>query len=90
VLLIVDARDRGAADVAGLSQPVVDAIGPCVARAALSQLQAPGQLLVDRRGEALDLLVVELGRQRERRQLGMVEDLVRPRAPDAGQSALVA
>jgi hypothetical protein len=45
---------------------------------------------VDRGGEALDLLFVEVARERVRRELRGVEDLVRPRAADPGDEALVA
>jgi hypothetical protein len=45
---------------------------------------------VDRGGEALDLLFVEVARERIRRELRGVEDLVRPGAADPGDEALVA
>jgi hypothetical protein len=90
VLLEVDAGDRGAADVTGLPEPVVDAIDLRVGGAALAQREAAGELLVDRVRQALDLRRIEVGRQRVGRESRRVEDLVRPRAADAGQRPLVA
>src|SRR5215211_1074466 len=68
----------------------MDAINRFVAGAALARLEAPRELRVDRVRQPLDLFRRELRRQRERRQAGHVEDLVRPRAPDPGEQALVA
>src|SRR5262249_46821459 len=48
VLLEVDLGERRPADVAGLSEPAVDAVGALVGGAALSQLEAAGELAVDR------------------------------------------
>src|SRR4051794_7019433 len=83
VLVVVDARERRAADVAGLAEPVVDPVGLLVRRAALAQLEAARELRVDRGGEPRDLLVVEVRREREGREPRGVQDLVRPRPPDA-------
>ncbi len=90
VLLEVDARDRRLAHVARFAEPVVDAVRPLVARPLLAQREAAGELLVDRGCEASDLLVVEVGGQRVGRELRRVQDLVRPRAADPGERALVA
>ena len=68
----------------------MDAVGLRVVGAALAQLEAARELVVHRRREPLDLLVREVGRERVRRELRRVEDLVRPRAADAGDRALVA
>ena len=68
----------------------MDAVGLRVVGAALAQLEAACELVVDRRREARDLLVGEVGRERIRRELRRVEDLVRPGAADAGDRALVA
>ncbi len=68
----------------------MDAVRLLVAGAALAELEAAGELGVDRGGEPRDLLVVEILRERVRRELRLVEDLVRPRAADAGDRALVA
>src|SRR5919204_112311 len=57
---------------------------------ALAELQPAFELLVDGGGEARDLTVLEVARERERRQLRVVEDLVRPSAADAGDDTLVA
>ena len=53
VLLVVDARDRRAADVARLVELVVHAVGARVVRAALAQLEPALELGVDRVGEPL-------------------------------------
>jgi len=67
----------------------VHAVRPLVVRASLAELQPAAQLRLDRVGEPLDLLAGQVGRQRVRRELRGVEDLVRPRAPDPGNRALV-
>src|SRR3954453_9282232 len=90
VLLEVDARDRRPAHVARLAEVVMDAIRLRVVRAALAQLEPAGELGVDRRREPRDLFVLELRRERVRRELRGVEDLVRPGAADPGDRALVA
>ena len=82
-------RDRRPAVGARLAEAVVHLVGSLVRRAGQAELEA-GRGLPDRRGEALDLLVGELGRQGVRRELRAVEDLVRPRPADARQGALVA
>ena len=56
VLVVVDALERVAADVARLAEAVVDAVDLRVLRAAVAEVEAAGQLLVDRSGEPLDLL----------------------------------
>ena len=68
----------------------MDEVDVLVALALLTQLERARQVLVDRVCQALDLLVAELGRELERRELRAVKDLVRVRAPDAGERALVA
>ena len=90
MLLEVDLRDRRPADVARLGELPVHAVRLLVVRAAFAQLEAAGELGVDRLGEPGDLLAVEILRQRVRREPGVVEDLVRPRPPDPGDHALVA
>src|SRR5439155_10257033 len=90
VLLVADAGDRRAAVRAGLTEPLVHAIGTGVGGAALTQLEAALELSVDRLGQPRHLLVRELRRQLERGQLRAVQDLVRPRAADPGQHPLVA
>jgi hypothetical protein len=90
VLLVVDVVQRRRADVARLAEPVVDAIRLRIGRSALPQLEPARELRVDRLGEPLDLVVSQLRREREGGQPGMVEDLVRPGAADAGELALVA
>jgi hypothetical protein len=89
VLVEVDARDRRSADGAGLAQAFVDSVRRLVRGPALAELQAPGQLAVDRSSQAGDFLGLELGRERIGRKPGGEEDLVRPGAPDAGERALV-
>jgi hypothetical protein len=90
VLLEVDLREQRAADVARLAETAVDAVRLPVGRARLAQREPARELRVDRRGKARDLFLVEVGRQRVRRELRRVEDLVRPRAPDPGDQPLVA
>src|SRR5207244_4633037 len=69
---------------------VVDAVRARVVRALLTQIEAARQLLVDRGRKPLDLLGLQLARKRERRQLGAMEDLVRPGPADSGDHPLVA
>ena len=90
MLLIVDAGDRFPTHVARLTELVVDAVDALVGGAALPQLEAARELGVDRLGEAVDLSRCQVPGQRERRQLRVVEDLVRPRAADPGDRPLVA
>src|SRR5215204_3594195 len=90
VLLEVDLRDRRPADVARLAELLVYAVRARVARASLSQLEAALQLVVHRLRKSPDLLRADVSRQRIRRQLCGMEDLVRPRAADARDHALVA
>ena len=68
----------------------MDEVDVLVALAKEPELERPLEVLVDGGGEAVDLLVVELGRERERRQARTPEDLVRVCAPDARERALVA
>src|SRR5215213_6877745 len=89
VLLVVDAGDRCPADVAWLAEAVVHTVDARVLRAGEPQLEPTEELGVDRLGEPLHLLPVQVAGQRIRRQLGRVEDLVRPRAAYPGQRALV-
>src|SRR6185437_16348067 len=65
-------------------------VGALVGSAALPELEAAGELRVDRVGEARDLLVQEVGRELVGRELRGMKDLVRPGAADAGDRALVA
>src|SRR2546423_14455498 len=90
VLLEVDLRERRAADVTRLAEAPVDAVSLLVGGSALSELETALELEVDGGCEARDLLVVEVARQRIRRELRRVEDLVRPRAADARDQVLVA
>src|SRR4051794_4310451 len=90
VLLVLDAGDRGLADEAGLAELVVDAVDGRVLLAALAQLEATRELAADRLGEAVDLLRVQVAREREGGEPRRVQDLVCPRAPDAGEGPLVA
>ena len=71
-------------------QLVVDAVRARVVRAALAQLEPALQLDVDRGGELLHLLRDQVPGQRKGGQLRVMQDLVRPRAADAGDHALVA
>src|SRR4029078_5332261 len=90
VLLEVDAGDRSAAGVTGLAELVVDAADLRVLRAALAQFEAPRELGVDRIRERLDVSRGQSLGRGERGQLRRVQDLVRPRAADAGDHPLVA
>ena len=90
VLLEVDLRDRRPADVARLAEPAVDAVRLLVGGARLAQLEAALELGVHRGREPLHLFVVEIAGECVRRELRRVEDLVRPRAADARDQALVA
>src|SRR5204862_481399 len=85
-LLVVDARDRRAAHVAGLAELVVYAVDALVAGSALAQLEPARELGVDRVGELLDLSRDQVPGQGKRRQLRVMEDLIRPGAADAGGS----
>src|SRR5256714_10261399 len=90
VLLEVDLRERRAAHVTRLAEAPVDAVGLLVGGSARSELETALELEVDGGCEARDLLVVEVARQRVRRELRRVEDLVRPRTADARDQVLVA
>src|SRR5437870_5166815 len=90
VALVLDPGDCRPAHVARLAELSVDAIGPLVAPPAQPQLEPTLELHLHRGREPLDLLVVELGGHGERRQAGVVEDLVGPRPADPGDRALVA
>ncbi len=90
MLLVVDAGDRLGAHVAGLPEPTVHAVDALVRGAALAQVESAPELLVDRVRELLDLIRIELPRERERREPCVVKDFVRPGAADPGQGALVA
>src|SRR5579884_2952111 len=81
VLLELDPGQGRAADVAGLAETAVDAVGALVGSAVLAQLEPAAELRADRRGQPRHLLVVEVGREGVRRQSRGVEDLVRPGAP---------
>ena len=90
VLLVVDLAQRVAAARARLAEAAVDEVDVLVALAGDPQLERARQVLLDRRREALDLVVVEIAGERERRQLRAMEDLVGVRAPDPGERPLVA
>src|SRR4051812_17921139 len=90
VLLEVDLRERGAADVAGLAEPPVDAVGPLVGGAGLAQLQPALELGVDGGCEPRHFFLVEVARERVGRQLRRVEDLVRPGPANARDQVRVA
>ena len=79
-----------AAPRARLAEVAVDPVHAVVALAREAQLERAAQVVVDRRRERLDLVVAEVGREPERRELRLPEDLVRVGATDAGQRALVA
>ena len=89
-------RDRHAADGIdrllqdGLAKAPVDEVDVLVALAREPQLERTRQIVLDRRRKLLDLGIVEVAGERERRQLGAMEDLVRVRPPDPGERALVA
>ena len=90
MLLVVDLPERLAAARAGLAEPPVDEVHVLVALPSLSQLERASEVLVDRGCEPLDLLVAELRGERERRELGAIEDLVGVGAADPGERPLVA
>ena len=90
VLLVVDLPQRVAAPRARLAEPPVDEVDVLVALAGEPQLERTRQVVLDRRREPLDLGIVEVAGERERRQLRAMEDLVRVRPPDPGERALVA
>ena len=69
VLLEVDARDRRAADVARLAEPVVDAVGLRVVRAALAQLEPARELASIAAASRSTSSSRELGRERVGREL---------------------
>ena len=69
---------------------VVDAVAPSLVLPGLAELEALLEALVDRRREPLDPLRGQLGRQGVGRELRPPEDLVGPRAADAGERTLVA
>src|SRR5689334_18890465 len=64
VLLEVDAGERRLAAPARLTELVVDAIGLRVVRAGEPQLEAACELVADRVGQPLDLLIGDLRRER--------------------------
>jgi hypothetical protein len=68
----------------------VDAVDARIALALEAELQRPGEIVVDRRGQRHDLVAAEVGRETERREPGRPEDLVRVRAADPRDRALVA
>ena len=75
---------------ARLAEVAVDAVDVRVALARLAEHERALEVLVDRRGEPLDLLGREIGRELEGRELREPEDLVRVRAADARERPLVA
>ena len=90
VLLVVDLPERVAASRARLAEAPVDEVDVLVALAGDPELERAGEVVLDRRREALDLVLVELVRESEGRELRPVQDLVRVRAPDPGERPLVA
>ena len=90
MLLVVDLPQRVAAPRARLAKLPVDEVDVLVALARDPQLERARQVVLDRRREPLDLGIVEVAGERERRELGSMEDLVRVRPPDPGERALVA
>src|SRR5947208_1023753 len=66
------------------------ALGALVGGAALPELESARELSIDCLCEAIDLSRSQVPGQRERRQLRVVEDLVRPRTADPGDRPLVA
>ena len=90
MLLEVDMLDRRAADVTRVAQLLVHPVDLRVLRASLAQLESALELGVDRCRKSRDLLGRQALRQVERAQLRRVQDLVRPRAADPGDRALVA
>ena len=66
MLLEVDPLERGRAVRARLAQAVVDAVRLLVGDAGQAKLEAVGEELADRRGQAFELLVREVGRERVR------------------------
>ena len=89
VLLEIDLGKRRSAVRARLAEPVVDAVGVLVVGTREAQLEAAGELVSDCRGEPLDLLGVELGRERVGGEPRDIQDLVGPGAADAGDRALI-
>ena len=75
---------------ARLAEVAVDAVDRGVALAGLAEDERALEVLVDRRREPLGLLGREIGRELEGRELREPEDLVRVRAADARERALVA
>src|SRR5262249_48386486 len=90
VLLEVDPRDRRAAALTRAAELVVHAIGLLVVCARQAQLEAAVHLAPDRIRQAFEVVARDLARQCIRRKLGDREDLVGPRAADAGDQARVA
>jgi hypothetical protein len=68
----------------------VDPIGARVVGASLAQFESAHELRVDRGCQSLDLLGGQLARECVRRELGGVQDLVRPGPADSGERPLVA
>ena len=89
MLLEVDAAHDLAAPGARFAEVAVDAVHAVVALAGEAQLERAAQVVVDRRREGLDLVVADVGREPERRELRLPEDLVRVGATDAGQRATI-
>ena len=90
VLLEVDARERRAALRARLVEAVVHAVDLLVGGAALAELEAARELLLNGVAEPLHLFLRELRGERVRREPRVVEDLVRPGPADPGDQPLVA
>src|SRR5579871_3252557 len=89
VLVEIDAGDRRAAPFARAAELVVDTVGLLVVRAGEPQLEPAVHLRADRGCETCGLRVVDLRRECIRRELRGPEDLVRPRAADAGDQTLI-
>ena len=90
MLLEIDAAQRVVAERAGLAEMPVDPVDVLVALTRLPQRERPGQIVLDRRRETPHFLGRDVGGELERGELRKPENLVRVRAADARDRALVA
>src|SRR4051794_18572908 len=96
VVLVVHRLEGRSAPRAGIALVAVDEerhrqlVGDRQLHDPLVVVERPVEAADDRRAQRLGLVVVEVVAALERRQVGGPENLVDPRAPDAGDDALVA
>ena len=90
MLLEVDAAQRVVAARAGLAEVPVHAVDVGVALPGEPEVERAPEIDVDRRGEALDLVGCEVGRDAKRGELRFPENLVRVCPADTRDRALVA